>query len=68
MCMGCFEQFQDCCGCAGSPVAVQEFSLFLFLILQAKAEVAAGDHPTVAEMKGEPNNVAGNQSRVETEA
>ncbi|XP_051011388.1 peptidyl-prolyl cis-trans isomerase FKBP4 [Acomys russatus] len=35
---------------------------------KAKAEVAAGDHPADAEMKGEPNNVAGNQSQVETEA
>ena len=34
---------------------------------KAKAEVA-GDHPTVTEMKGEPNNVAGNQSQVEAEA
>lgn len=42
--------------------------LSLFLILQAKAEVAAGDHPTDTEMKGEPNNVPGNQSQVETEA
>uniref|UniRef100_A0A8I5ZLF1 peptidylprolyl isomerase n=1 Tax=Rattus norvegicus TaxID=10116 RepID=A0A8I5ZLF1_RAT len=35
---------------------------------KAKTEVAAGDHPTDAEMKGEPNNVAGNQAQVKTEA
>lgn len=34
---------------------------------KAKAEVA-GDHPTVTEMKGEPNNVARTQSQVEAEA
>ncbi|KAH0521191.1 Peptidyl-prolyl cis-trans isomerase FKBP4 [Microtus ochrogaster] len=34
---------------------------------KAKAKVA-GDHRTVTEMKGEPNNVAGNQSQVEAEA